>query len=105
MNRMRQFFRPYKRNYSLRVGNVLIISVVLWFAIGGGIEDVFWPPILVGYMEYITMNMLYEMDFPPFEKYARRSFGDKDSYGYKAFFVMVYLIFWFMLIITLIEEL
>ena len=103
MEKLRDFVRPYKNNYLLRFIVIVCTSVLLWFLASGGTEERFIYPIMVWMMEYLTINMIYDMDFSPYGVFARRAFGTKDHPGYKATYIFVYVCMWIMVVITFVD--
>lgn len=104
MNRFQQALLPYKKNYILRAVVIISFSFGVWISISGGIEEGVGLLFLVLYLEYITINLIFEMDFAPTNVFARRAFGSKESFGYRATYYFVYISFWLMAIIAIVDK-
>jgi hypothetical protein len=104
LRKLKYFLSLYKGNPLLRAINIVCLSVLLWYAMAGGIREAFVYPILVFIVEYVTINTIFDMDFAPIDIFARRVFGSKNTKGWKITYVVACAWVWLFFIITLIKE-
>lgn len=104
MDRIRGFLLSYKKSFFARFLVILVLSYALSYLMLDGFHDFPMMFCLVAGMEYMTINILYEMDFPPVRLFAVQAFGSRESRGYQVTYWLFYTSWWVFVIIALIEE-